>query len=141
MLVNEKGKVMAILGNQRQEYNNAAIGVKPKTGKEEQLFKMIYADEIPGSMFAKKGELNEDFGLLIGIPFTVQTTLPSGRYLDLVGRNMLIKTRNGLKSQEWFFDGRTKTIKSMRTKSYSWNIQSNGNTNNMEVYNTYSRWF
>jgi len=71
MLVNDKGKVMVILGNQRQEYNNAAIGVKPKTGKEEQLFKMIYADEIPGSMFAKKGELNEDFGLLIGIPFTV----------------------------------------------------------------------
>jgi len=32
---------------------------------------MIYADEIPASMFAKKGELNEDFGLLIDTPFTV----------------------------------------------------------------------
>jgi hypothetical protein len=54
---------------------------------------------------------------------------------------MLIKTRNGLSSQEWFFDGKTKTIKSMRTKSYSWNIKSSGTSNNMEVYNTYSRWF
>ena len=52
---------------------------------------------------------------------------------------MVIKTPNGLPSQEWFFDGKTKTIKSMRTKSYSWNIKNSGRTNNMEVYNTNSK--
>ena len=89
----------------------------------------------------KKGEMNELFGLKVDEPFHITTQLDSERYLDLVGRNMVIKTRNGLPSQEWFFDGKTKTIKSMRTKSYSWNIQNSGRTNNMEVYNTNSRWF
>ena len=89
----------------------------------------------------KKGEMNELFGLKVDEPFHIISQMSSERYVDLVGRNMVIKTRNGLPSQEWFFDGKTKTIKSMRTKSYSWNIQNSGRTNNMEVYNTNSRWF
>jgi hypothetical protein len=85
--------------------------------------------------------MNADFGLLVNEPFMVISQLPEGRYLDLVARNMVIKTRNGLKSQEWYFDQNTKTIKSMRTKSYSWDVQNSGKTNNMQVYNTNSRWW
>jgi len=56
----------------------------------------------------------------VGEPFYVISALDSGRYLDLVGNNMVIKTPNGRKSQQWYFDQKTKTIKSMRTKSKSW---------------------
>jgi hypothetical protein len=100
---------------------------------------LVYADEMPADL--KKGEMDELFGLKVNEPFHIISQMSSERYIDLVGRNMVIKTRNGLPSQEWFFDGKTKTIKSMRTKSYSWNIKNSGRTNNMEVYNTNSRWF
>jgi hypothetical protein len=70
----------------------------------------------------KDGDLNKDWGLKINRPFHVISTLPDGRFLDLVGNNMLIKTRNGLPSQEFFFDYKTRTIKSQRTKSYAWAI-------------------
>ena len=114
MLINEKGKVMQILGKDKQDRENSPIGVFAKNGKEEQLFDLVYADEMPAEL--KKGDMNEDFGMLVDTPFQVITQLPSGRYLDLVGRNMVIKTRNGLTSQEWFFDQNTKTIKSMKSK-------------------------
>jgi hypothetical protein len=70
----------------------------------------------------KKGEMFALFGLKVDTPFHVISTLPDGRFLDLVGNNMLIKTRNGLPSQEFFFDYKTRTIKSQRTKSYAWAI-------------------
>jgi hypothetical protein len=139
MLINEKGKVMQILGKDKQDQENSPIGVFVKNGNEEQLFDMVYADEMPAEL--KKGDMNEDFGMLVDTPFQVITQLPSGRYLDLVGRNMVIKTRNGLTSQEWFFDQNTRTIKSMKNKAWSWDVQSAGKSNNMQVYNTNSRWF
>lgn len=120
MLINTKGSVMQVRGKNRQEFENAQIGHFKKNGNEEQLFDLVYADEMPPEL--KKGQKNEDFGLLVDTPFHVISLLPSGKYLDLIGRNMVLKTRNGLPGQEWFFDQRTKTIKSMRTRSYSWTI-------------------
>ena len=79
----------------------------------------------------KKGEMNKDWGFKVNTPFHVISNLPDGRFLDLVGRNMLIKTRNGLPSQSWFFDQKTRTIKSTRTKSYSWDIQNAGRSSNL----------
>jgi hypothetical protein len=35
-----------------------------------------------------------------------------GRYLDIVGNNVVIKTPNSFDSQTWFFDYKTRTIKS-----------------------------
>jgi hypothetical protein len=120
MLINTKGKVMTVMGKDRQEYENSNIGVFKKNGNEEQLFDIVYADEMKPEL--KKGEMYEEFGLKVNEPFHVISMLPGGRYLDLVGRNIVLKTRNGLKGQEWMFDQRTKTIRSMRTRSYSWTI-------------------
>jgi len=69
MLVNTKGKVIQIRGKNRQEYENAQIGVSNKNGNEEQLFDLVYADEMPAEL--KKGQKNEDFGLLVDTPFHV----------------------------------------------------------------------
>jgi hypothetical protein len=52
----------------------------------------------------KKGELNEDFNLYVERPFHVISKLPANRYLDLIGRNIVIKTPNGFNTQSWWFD-------------------------------------
>lgn len=60
-----------------------------------------------------KGELNPDYGLYVEREFSVFTKMPSGRYMDIVDNGVVVKRRNGLSSQKWFFDDKTKTIKSV----------------------------
>jgi len=70
---------------------------------------LYYADELPEE--PKKGELNKDFGMFVERPFFVKSDLGRGRYLDILGRNMVIKTPNGFNTQQWWFDQKSKTIK------------------------------
>jgi hypothetical protein len=59
-----------------------------------------------------KGELNEDFNMYVERPFHVVSAMKSGRYLDMIGRNLVIKTQNGFDSQVFWFDQKSLTIKS-----------------------------
>jgi len=127
---------MTIQGDIDQENRN--IIVENKNGKLGQTWDIIYADEMPPE--PKKGDLNKDWGLKVDTSFYVISNLPDGRFLDIIGRNMVIKTRNGLKSQEWYFHQPTRTIRS-RKNNQSWDIQNAGRSNNMQVYNTNSGWF
>jgi membrane carboxypeptidase/penicillin-binding protein PbpC len=100
---------------------------------------VIYSDEYEEE--PTKGELNTRFGLYVERDFYVITKLSSGRYLDLTdNRNMAIKTRNGRKTQTWYFDQKSLTIKT-RLNNQSWDIKSAGKTNNMQVWSTNSGWF
>jgi len=104
-----------------------------------QMWDVIYVDEWKGE--PKKGELNEDFGLYVERDFYIQTAMSSNRYLDLINnRNMVIKTPNGRKTQTWYFDQRSLTIKT-RLNNQSWDIQSSGRTNNMQIWSTNSGWW
>jgi hypothetical protein len=74
------------------------------------LWDIIYEDEWKEEPV--KGELSKDFGLYVERPFYIVSQLPSNKYLDLINnRNMVIKTRNGRSTQLWYFDQRSKTIK------------------------------
>ena len=85
--------------------------------------------------------MSEAFGLYVERPFYIVSALPSHRYLDLINnRNMVIKTPNGRNTQQWFFDQKTWTIKTMLNKQ-SWDIQNSGRTQNMQVYSTNSNWW
>jgi hypothetical protein len=53
---------------------------------------------------------------------------------------MVIKTPNGRSTQIWWFDQASLTIKT-KLNNQSWDIQSSGRTNNMQVWSTSSRWF
>ena len=53
---------------------------------------------------------------------------------------MVIKTRNGRKTQTWYFDQKSLTIKT-RNNNQSWDIKNAGKTNNMQVWSTNSGWF
>lgn len=88
----------------------------------------------------KKGELNKLFNIHVERPFFVVTELPSERFLDIIKHNIVLKTRNGFPSQKWYFDQKSRTIKSVRDKQ-SWSLASNGKSNNMQVWGTNSGWF
>jgi hypothetical protein len=91
-----------------------------KNGQVHQRWRVIYVDEYPGE--PTKGQLNKKFGLYVERDFYVVSALQSHRYLDLINnRNMVIKTRNGRRTQVWYFDQRSLTIKT-RLNNQSWDI-------------------
>jgi hypothetical protein len=136
-LTNERGKVMDIQGGVDAESRNVLVW--NKHGKINQQFDIIYADEWKGE--PTKGQLNKRFGLYVDRTFFIVSRMRSGRYLDLISnRNLVIKTQNFRKTQMWWFDQKTLTIKT-RLNNQSWDIKSAGRTNEMQVWSTNSGWF
>jgi len=72
--------------------------------------------------------MNKDFGFKINKPFYIRSRLPMRRVIQIVGaRNARINSFvKGRKSQQFIFDQRTKTIKSMQWRHRSLDIQSSG---------------
>jgi hypothetical protein len=136
-LVNMKGKVLYVEGNKDKE--NAYISWDNKRNNQmSQEFELVYvADFKPEPV---KGELNPAIGLIVERPFFVVSGLKDGKYLDILGRNMVIKTRNGRKTQMWWFDQKSMTIKNVQHKGWSWDIRGHGRQTNMQAWNTNSGW-
>jgi hypothetical protein len=134
---NNHGKVLSIEGCTDTEMRR--IVAENRSGKLCQQWEILYLDEYKGE--PKKGDLNEDFGLYVERPFYIVSELPSNRYLDLINnRNMVIKTPNGRNTQVWYFHQQSLTIRT-KLNNQSWDIQSSGRTNNMQVWSTNSGWF
>jgi len=128
---------MDVHGGQDTENRNIIVWNKHK-GLNQQ-WDVVYADEMPED--PKKGELNQMFGLYVERPFYIVSKLPAHRYLDLINnRNMVIKTRNERKTQIWWFDQKSLTIKT-KLNNQSWDIQSSGRTKNMQIWSTNSGWW
>jgi hypothetical protein len=91
----------------------------------------------------KKGQLNPEFGLYVERPFHIVSMMHRHRYLDVInGRDLVIKTPTySRKTQIFWFDQRTKTIKSHHHRSYSFNIMGNGGQANLKMWSTNSRWW
>lgn len=62
-------------------------------------------------------------------------------YLDLDGNNAVQRHSNGKKSQIWWFDQKTLTIKSEMYRGKSLNIQGNGRSKQLEVHPTNGAWW
>jgi hypothetical protein len=134
---NDKGKVMDVSGNKDNENQN--IIMYKKHGGLNQQWDLVYVDDYEAE--PTKGQLNKKFGLYVERPFYIISELAEHRYLDLINnRNMVIKTQNGRKTQTWYFDQRSKTIKT-RLNNQSFDIQSSGKTNNMQIWSTNSGWW
>jgi hypothetical protein len=106
-IVNERGKCMDVSGGVDAENRNIIMWNK-HNGLNQQ-WDVIYVEDMKPE--PKKGEMNDDFNLVVERPFHIISELPSHRFLDLIGRNVVIKTPNGFNTQTWWFDQRTKTIK------------------------------
>jgi hypothetical protein len=136
-LVNEHGKVFDVEGARDREGSN--IIAWNKHGKINQQWDIVYVDEWKGE--PGKGELNEEYGLYVERPFHIVSALGQNRYLDLINnRNMVIKTPNGRNTQIWYFDQRTLTIKT-KLNNQSFDINSSGNSDNMQIWSTNSQWW
>jgi hypothetical protein len=61
----------------------------------------------------KTGDVHKGSGLRIGKDFHIISTFGRRRYLDFTNesRNLIIKTQNGKKSQTWYFDVKTMSIR------------------------------
>jgi hypothetical protein len=135
-LVNERGKVMDVHGNRDDE--NRDIIMYAKHGRTNQQWDVIYADQWKRD--PKKGELNEDFGMYVLRDFYIISQLKSRRYLDILGRNLVIKTKNGRNTQTWYFHQQSLTIRS-KSNNQSFDIMNSGKNQNMQVYSTSSKWW
>lgn len=89
----------------------------------------------------KKGELNRDFGLYVERPFFIVSQLGKHRYLDMIGHKLVIKIPNNRKTQQFWFDQKTKTIKSMNNKNWSFTIESSGGSRVIRMWHARAQWF
>jgi hypothetical protein len=136
-VVNEKGKVVEVVGKIDQENRN--IGVNTHNKQIHQQWDIVYADEWKGE--PTKGQLNKRFGLYVERDFYVVSALPDKRYLDLINnRNMVIKIPNGRRTQVWYFHQQSLTIRT-RYNNQSFDITNNGRTNSMRIWSTNSNWW
>jgi hypothetical protein len=64
--------------------------------------------------------LNKEFGMFMNRPFYLISRLPMKRVAEMVGAsNMAIKRyTKGRLAQQFFFDGKSKTIRSQQWKNY-----------------------
>ena len=136
-IMNEKGWAASILNNVDTESKHITLNEK-KDGRLAQEWDVVYADEWKGE--PGKGELNEDFGLYIQRPFYIVSALGSKRYLEVINsRNMVIKTKNSHKTQTWWFDQKSYTIKT-KLNNQSWDI-TGGKGDQMRIWSTNSQWY
>jgi len=60
--------------------------------------------------------------------------------MDTLSNNNVVKTPNGRATQKFYFDYKTRTIKS-KANNYSFNIASAGRSANMQLAGTNSLWY
>jgi membrane carboxypeptidase/penicillin-binding protein PbpC len=135
-ITNERAKVLDVQSGKDAENQNVIVW--RKHGGLNQQWDVIYANKWKRD--PRKGELNKDFGIYVDRTFFLVSKLRSGRYIDLIGRDLVIKTSNGRNTQQWYFHQQSLTIRS-RSNNQSWDIKSAGKTNNMQVWSTNSGWW
>jgi len=83
---NKVADVQSALDNE-----NRNILVWAKHGKINQQWDIVYVEDWREP---KKGEMNKDFGFKVDTDFYIESQMPEKRYMDIIGRNIVIKTRN-----------------------------------------------
>jgi hypothetical protein len=91
-----------------------------------QQWDIIYIDELKPELV--KGDFDPDFGMFVEREFSIITNMGSGRYVDTVDNNLVIKTRRNSNTQKWYYDRISRTIKNSETKK-SWDIVNSGRGN------------
>lgn len=123
LIVNEKGKVLDVHGG--HDHENRQVIVWNKHNGINQQWDIVYVDEQKAE--PKKGQMSPKWGFIVERPFYIISEMKSNRHLtQLNGRHeSIIKTPNGNKSQKFYFDQKTRTIKLVRSTGYS--LEAKGN--------------
>lgn len=136
-LTNTKGTVLQVHASRDNE--NERVDFGKKTGKTAQKWKIAYVDEQKKPL--RKGDLNEQWGFRIGTSFHIQTAMASRRLLQTIGYDVQLKSRNGFKTQLFYFDNLTKSIRSRANHNYAMHIQNNGSAANLECRHFANKWW
>jgi len=108
---------------------------------KNQQWNVVYLDK--ADKLETKG-LNEEFGFYINRPFYMVSRLPLHRVIEAIGANNLVQKRytKGRLAQQFWFEEKTKTIRSQQWKNYCMQIQSNGGSTNVQMISSItSRWW
>ena len=104
-----------------------------KNGKTQQRWKIVYVEDYEDE--PKKGEMNSKFGLYVERDFHIVSAMGNNKYLDLDlgNRWAVIKTPNGRRQQVWYYDQRTRTIRS-RYNNKALDIYNSGRNKELQGY-------
>jgi hypothetical protein len=120
---------MDVAGNKDRENQN--VIVFKRHNALNQQWDIVYVDSLQPEL--KDGDWWPAFGLYIGKEFSIITKLRSGRYIDVINDQLVIKTRLTTDSQKFYFDFKSRTIINKATKK-SFNIQNSGSGKNVQVW-------
>jgi hypothetical protein len=95
--------------SQHDSENRRLVMVNKDNRRVGQKWEVIYVKDMPRE--PRKGEMNKEFGFIVENDFHLQTKMKSGRYLDRLGNNAVLKTPNGRNTQIWYFHQRSRTIR------------------------------
>jgi hypothetical protein len=113
---------------------------KPRNSNT-QKFAIRYVDNTKVDRRYSKGETNKEFGLKVGLPFSIYTRMACGKTIDIVGNSLVVKRKNGAKTQNWIFNDDKRTIQSLEFPEQSFGIHADGKNRSVELYKTTSAWF
>jgi len=88
------GRALDVSDNKDREGQN--IIIFKRHNSLNQLWDIVYLDTLKPEL--KNGEWSPQFGMYIGKEFSIKTKMGSGRYLDVVGDQVVIKTRSTRKT-------------------------------------------
>lgn len=88
-----------------------------------------------------KGELNKEFGFKVGIPFSIYTRMSCGKTIDIVGNSLVVKRKNGSKTQNWIFNDDKRTLASLEFPELSFGLHADGKNRVVDLSKTTSAWF
>lgn len=123
LIINEKGKVLDVHSGMDTE--GRQVIVWNKHNGVNQQWDIVYVDEAKPE--PKKGQMSPKWGFIVERPFYIVSELKSNRHLTQLNgpHQAIIKTSNGNKSQKFYFDQKTRTIKLVRSTGYSLDAKSN----------------
>jgi len=85
--------------------------------------------------------LNKEFGIKTGVPFSIYTKMSCNRVIDIVGNTLVLKRKNGFKSQKWIFNDDDRTIQSVEFQDQSMGLHATGKNRAIEMQKTSNKWF
>jgi hypothetical protein len=103
----QTGKVMEVARD--GDGQNVFVKHQPRNSKN-QMFSIKYVDKTTVDRRYSKGETNKEFGFKVGMPFSIYTRMSCGRAIDIVGNSLVVKRKNGKKTQNWIFNDDKRTI-------------------------------
>lgn len=116
-IVNEKGKVLEV--HDGQDLENRNVIVWNKHNGISQQWDIVYVDEQKPE--PTKGQNSPKWGFIVERPFYIVSELKSNRHFTQLSSQQyaMIKTPNGNKSQKFYFDQKTRTIRTKWNSGYS----------------------